>query len=124
LKNFKKLKYLDSFLKRKESGEDIPFLRNVPSIDPDHAWIIQGYELLAGRRGTVEGVPQPIPVSEIAAYADYMGITDEIDREDFLLIVCRLDGLALDFAAEATAEARNKQRREQAKAQRSAKRRR
>lgn len=111
LKNHKKLRHLDSFLRQKAAGAEIPFLRDIPEVLPLNRWLLQGYEILSTRRLMIDGRPQPIPISEIAAYADYTAITDEADRDDFLKCVCQLDGIALDFAngvAKAQAQADRK----------------
>lgn len=93
----------------------IPFLDNMPTLDPHNTWLLRGYETLSSQRLKVDGRPQAIQVSEIAAYANYVGMADEADREDFLRIVLQLDKTALDFADD---EARKLQ----AKAQRDSKR--
>jgi len=97
LKNSKKFKHLEAFIKQKEAGLRVPFLDNVPEIHPHNRWIMRGYELLSSQRLKDQQRPQPIQISEIAAYVAFVGTMDEADREDFMRIVCKLDGITMDF---------------------------
>ena len=107
LRNWKKLQHLEVLMKQKEAGLSVPFLDNMPTVHPHNAWVMQGYTVLSTQRLKIDGRPQPIQISEIKAYADYVGMADEGDREDFLWLVLRMDATALDFAdAEAARQSR------------------
>jgi hypothetical protein len=113
LKNASKLKHLETLKKRKEAGEHIPFLDNEPELHPLHYWIWEGFGALARQRlHGHEQFPQPIQISEIAAYADYVGIVDEIDREDFMRCVCAMDEITLTYAQKEVERGKKKQERE------------
>lgn len=109
LKNSDRLPHLERFQKLKDAGQDIPFLRNVPQLNPAYGWIWEGFGVLASQRMFgPDGTVQPIQISEIASYCAFAGIDDEADREDFLRIILALDGIALDFARQKLEKARNK----------------
>lgn len=110
LKNADKLKRLEQLKAMKEAGQDVPFLNYIPEVHPQHFWLWEGFLTLSSQRWHGhEGALQPIPVSEIKAYAEYQGMADEADREDFLFIVIQLDGILREHMAEKTNRAREKQ---------------
>lgn len=123
LKNYKMFGRLEQFKKMKEAGMSVPFLDDVPTVNPRFGWLMDSYHILAGQRQVTDQGLMPIPISEIAAYAKYVGITDEVDRLDLLHIITKLDAVALSYAAEARAEADRKSRRKAAAAQKKAPRR-
>jgi hypothetical protein len=113
LKNANKLQRLDYFRRMKEAGQSVPFLDDEPELDPRHLWAWEGFITLIQQRATGhEGVPQPIPMSEIKAYVDYVGMADEADREDFLYLVLRLDSIALNYSHDQIRKQREKAQKE------------
>lgn len=113
LKNAPKLKHLEVLKKRQEAGENIPFLAEEPTLHPNHYWIWEGFGYLARQRlHGHEQFPQPIQISEIAAYADYAGIVDEIDREDFMRCVCAMDEITLQYAQKEVEKNKKRQERD------------
>lgn len=110
LRNSDKLRHLENFKKKRDAGEKIPFLETVPEPLPVYYWIWEGFGVLAGQRMIGDnGNIQPIQISEIKAYAEYTGIEDEGDREDFLRVVLALDRVAIDFAQKRMNAHRQKQ---------------
>ena len=114
MKNAKKLKHLENFKKMKAGGQTVPFLENVPELHPQNEWLMNAFAALTGQRLHSDGRPLPIQISELAAYADYVGIDDEIDREDLLLVVTILDSLVLNYTASERKEQEAAERRRQA----------
>jgi len=114
LKNSKKLKHLENFKKMKKAGQHVPFLDNVPEVHPAHEWLMRSFAVLTGQRLHSDGRPMPIQVSELAAYADYVGIDDEADREDLLHVVTLLDTLVLEHIANERSEQARAEKRRQA----------
>ena len=98
LKNFKKFKHLDTLIAQKERGLDVPFLDNVPEIEPLNQWIMSAFNALSSQRTTSDAGPQPIQISEIRAYAEFTGLTDEDERDDLLQVVLALDKLTLEHS--------------------------
>ena len=116
MKNSDKLKHLERFEEMKRRGQSVPFLEYVPEVDPYHYWVWKGFLTLTAQRWTGhEGTPQPIAVSEIKAYAEYVGMADESDREDFLDIILALDDIALSFTRQKISQNREKQMKESKK---------
>lgn len=69
-----------------------------PELLEEGVWIWQAFLCLSEKRLVNEAGPQPIPVSEIAAYADYERVRGEIDREDLLYLITVMDRLWLEEA--------------------------
>lgn len=80
----------------------------MPELDPHHQWVWQAFEVLSSRRIESESGPQPIQVSEIAAYVEYVGVADEADKEDLLFLIVKLDSLMCDYIKTERARARKK----------------
>lgn len=93
----------------------MPFLDNVPETHPRNEWLMIAFAALTGQRLHADGKPMPIQISELAAYADYVGIDDEADREDLLIVVTYLDTLVLNHTAETRVEQDRAEKRQQAK---------
>ena len=51
---------------------------------------------MSGRRYMNEAGPQPIPISEILAYAEFTRMTGETERSEFLHVVSVLDRMWLE----------------------------
>ena len=125
LKNWKKLQRLDQFRKMKDGGAHVPFLENEPRIDPQNTWLMMAFSALSGQRIHIDGRPVPIQISELSAYADYVGITDEADREDLLHVITKLDTLVPQHSSEArSAQMREEKRRQAAESRKTRRRRR
>jgi len=99
-----------------ERGEDVPFLRDRPDILPHALWISDAFSVLAQQRWTGhENTPQPIPISEILAYADLHGITDYDERIDLLDGIITMDDAAMKYMR-GEIDKRNKKQAREAKA--------
>lgn len=61
----------------------------------DCAWLWAAFGTLGARRLRIHGVPQPIPLTEIAAYANFMGYRDEVRQSLLFHIVLALDEVYL-----------------------------
>lgn len=79
-----------------KTGVNVPSVRDEPPILQCYQWLWGAFCALSERRMRIDFTPQPIPVSEVAAFADYTGITDEVRREQLLAIVTVLDRLYMD----------------------------
>lgn len=65
----------------------------MPVILPPNRWLWDGFCRLSEKRGRIEGTPQPIPVSEMLAYAVSRGIMEEPQRDFFYRVVDELDAI-------------------------------
>jgi hypothetical protein len=70
-------------------------LDRIPRPEPAAEWLWQGYLVLAAKRFRFYKEPQPIQMTEIKAYADYLGIEDEFRRALLFHIVSVLDQVYL-----------------------------
>jgi len=76
-----------------------------------------GFAALTRQRLVIDQREQPLQISEIAAYADYTGIHEEDDREDFMRIVLKLDDVAQrHFSAQQEKRIREQNRKAKARA--------
>lgn len=86
-----------------EQGLDpalFPILNSKPELFPDLLWIWEGFMVLSVARQVGMSSPQPITMTDIQSFADYQGIWDPADRDDFLHHVQHLDMVFLaDFRA-------------------------
>lgn len=69
---------------------------------PGAEWLWEAYQILSERRRVTEQGPDPIQISEIAAYADFRGITAEYERELLLEVLCALDNAFMTFVRKKT----------------------
>lgn len=107
--NEKKLKNIDWLRKLQEDGQRVPILESEVKLFPDLNWIWEAYDLLSEKRVHNESGPQPIPMSEILSYADYVGITGSIRRDDFLRLVSVMDRVTLKHRYDVINSERQKQ---------------
>lgn len=92
----------------KESGVNVKALDKVPEITPYGRWLWRAFHLLSDRRQLTADGPQPITISEIAAYADYFLIPSGSLRDDLLTCVTEMDNLFLQFVMKRRQEQRRK----------------
>lgn len=64
---------------------------NVPTLWPESRFYWDAYITLSTKRIVSERGPQPIQMSEILAYAQYMRIDDDLLREDLFYMISALD---------------------------------
>jgi len=69
----------------------------MPNVLPHAVYYWHAYQTLASRRLVIDGIPQAIQISEIAAYTDYLGIDDQPTRRAILRIVLALDSEFINF---------------------------
>lgn len=100
MKHADKLKRLEQFQKLKASGQSVPWLENPPEVDAFHHFIWNGWIVLCSQRQSSER-PQPLRVSDIAAYLSLVGRADEDDREDFFEVILALDSVFMRHVQEA-----------------------
>lgn len=89
-----------------ERGEDpslFPILNSKPDLFSELQWIWEAYSVLTQSRQFGMSSPQPIPISEILAYAEFNDVRESTDREELLHFVQHLDSVFLaDFSARNT----------------------
>lgn len=100
------MKNLDWLKKLQASGARVPVLDEMPEILPHAQFYWQAYQTLSSRRLVVQGRPQPIQISEVLAYAQFIGVTDAYSRRDLLRLVVALDTEFLHFKPVAPPPAR------------------
>lgn len=83
----------------KAQGVNVPVLDDVPELLPDAKWLYTAFEMLSARRYHIDGRPQPIQISEIAAYAEFEEIHDKTMRDDLLHMVSVLDAIYITHFA-------------------------
>lgn len=98
--------------KLKAAGVKVPDLPPEPELLEEAAWIWVAFHRLSRKRITVDGSPQPIQVSEIAAYATYHGVRSENDLDDLFYLLDLMDMEWLEFVTAKRREAAEKARRE------------
>lgn len=110
----KQRKHLDWLKTIKNQGKRVPSLENVPEVEEFCKIFWDGFDFLSERRIQTEVGPQPIQISEILAYVEYVGIFDSDTRDSFLRIVQHLDRTYINFKlkkrADAEKQARNKRK--------------
>lgn len=100
------------FQAKLDAGEDVPFLRDMPTPIPQYDWIREAFNVLASMRfHGHDNNPQPIQMSEILAYAVMHGIEDPDDREDLVSGLMAMDEAALKYIREQMNAERKKQQR-------------
>lgn len=72
-------------------GEETRAWKERPLLDEYLAQTLENYMLLSSSRINVMGEVGAIPVSEIKAFLDLIGVVDLEDRWEFLMIVKGLD---------------------------------
>lgn len=75
----------------KEDGKTVKALEDVPEVLPHALWLWAAFNSLSRKRLITPEGPQPIPVSEILAYAVYYDIPSGDPRTDLMDIVSLLD---------------------------------
>jgi hypothetical protein len=86
------------FEAKQAAGERVPFLEDKPSDPTLGAWIFDAFIALATQRlSGHDDHPQPIAISDIAAYAQLMDITDPDEKEDLLNGILKLDDVSLNY---------------------------
>lgn len=73
----------------------------MPSVDPAYQHFWDAYQTLSSQRIRNPKGPQPIQLSEIAAYLDFAGVSDPDDRRDTMDHVIMLDRMYLQSVYEA-----------------------
>lgn len=91
MKNASKKQNLRWLQQISEEGINVPTLEKIPKLLAEAVWLWDAFEILSEKRIRNEIGPQPISMSDIRAYADYVEIADEVDREDFLHLITALD---------------------------------
>lgn len=91
------MKDLDWLKKLQASGTRVPVLEEMPEVLPHAQFYWQAYQTLSSRRIIIDGKPQPIPISEVLAYTQFIGVNDAYGRRDFLRIMLLLDTEYLSF---------------------------
>lgn len=78
---------------RGEDPENYPVLaaNAKPTIFDDLIWVWEGFGVLSSSRQMGMNGPQPLILSEIIFYLDYIGIDSRDEREEFLHLVQFLD---------------------------------
>lgn len=73
------------------AGKIIPAIKSRPLPDDDTAPYLDAYYALHGSRHYVEGIPLPIPMTEIAAYLEINEVLDIDDRLDYIRFIQTCD---------------------------------
>lgn len=106
------MKNLGWLQKLKEEGKSVPTLDDMPTLLSYAVPYWEAFVFLSARRHWIDGYPQFIPISEIAAYADYTGWLSPLDREELLQHISRMDeeyvSYKVDIARKKSEEARRK----------------
>lgn len=88
----------------------------MPALDPSYIHYLEVFRALSETRSTNT---TPIPFSEIKAYIDLMKIVDEVEIQDYVIIVRSLDRIHVAYNHKINAEHRaEEQRRAQEQARR------
>lgn len=87
-------------------------LDNIPVLLPESVFFWEAFQTLGAKRMFNERGPQPIQVSEIKAYTDFMEIEDDDLKQDLFYLINRLDATYLDHVRKAEADNRAKQQRQ------------
>lgn len=98
---------------QEKEGIEIPSLENMPEVDSINHLFWSAFQVLSKTRLNNGGLPQPIQVSEILAYAKLMDIDDPDDRDDLLAMILIMDEMWLEDREKKriAAEKKAKQRR-------------
>lgn len=67
-----------------------------PKPEPKLEVYRRAFSRLSRARGWIDGVPQPIPLSEMLSYCDGIGLTGAAFREQFLDLVQDMDGAFIE----------------------------
>lgn len=116
LDNAEKIAQLEHLQKIAERGTDIPFLRawaDRPRPTASSYWAWRAWEVLNTRRFVFDGVPQPLQLTEIFAYANEAGITSAPLREDLMYSTVTLDIIWREHMAKKRGERQAAERRKQ-----------
>lgn len=81
-------------------GNAVPSLDNEPTLFERSKWLWNAWLVLNARRTRTDSGPQAIPMSEMLAYVQYEGITEEWRRDDLLEVMGALDGLYMEHMAQ------------------------
>lgn len=68
-----------------------PALQNRPVITGHLVWLHEAYNVLSRFRSWREGIPDPIPLSDILLYLDEVEVSMDSERNDFMIIITEVD---------------------------------
>lgn len=74
-----------------------------PKPEPQLEVYRRAFSRLSRARGWIDGVPQPIPLSEMLSYCDGIGLTGATFREQFLDLIQDMDGAFIEHVDAARA---------------------
>jgi hypothetical protein len=106
------------FQSLQKDGIKVKGLDNMPVLLPTAIYFWEAFQTLSAKRIITERGPQPIQVSEIKAYAEYMDITEDVLKQDLFYLINRLDDTYLSHVHKAENDARAKQQQKARKAPR------
>jgi hypothetical protein len=78
------------------TGKQPAALREKPKLSEDDADYYEAFKSLSGARVYTEVGPQPIPVSEVLAYCEFLNITDQFERQAILRIMQAMDSAYIE----------------------------
>lgn len=81
----------------------------MPVLLPEAVYFWEAFQTLSAKRIITDRGPQPIQVSEIKAYAEYMDIVEDDLKQDLFFLINRLDDTYLNAVRKAENDARTKQ---------------
>ena len=100
---------LSNLKKLKSQGIDVPSLDQAPVLLPEAEPYMAAYEILASRRPPHQpSGPVPIAMSEIWAYVQLNGMTDDAEIDDLVRFVVMLDCMSCDVMREQIRKAQNR----------------
>lgn len=101
LRNEAKVRNLGWLKQIAKEGVKVATLDNMPVLLPYAVLFWDAFVFLSERRDWSEsGYPRYIPISEIAAFANYQGWDDEWEREQLLFHVATLDREYVSYKAD------------------------